>query len=503
MDDLTASQQETLSEFAVVTGISLDDADTKSKAIALLSYNNYNLNNSVLAYFDKGFALPEPEPEPTENISLQVESSSDFFATGLERFDERNYSNLQGDFAMVHVLPRLAKAPRISTKWQLDLGIHISRKAFKSTEEKDLLTEHPKPKKLTFLWIIFLLVPKTLSFLYSAFRYLFGLNLSIGYDGAPNSKFDFEAQQEFHFLLGILCDDSSVQFTQKLLETQRFKDVFSKTGQLKDTQLFVNNVDKSPEAFEVASTYNCRKLPFIFLIGNVSKDPSVMSSMSIIYKANCILGDDEEQAALIRKTVNSLCKISNDYNPQLVTKRFDKQEIEMSRIIKEKQDEAYLESLENDKVKKVEKENQRLQQEAQMKLKALREGFIKYLHDTKYFEGRVDGVPASNLIRISIKLPDGRRILQKFPKEGAMGEIYLFVETLLIDEQEVKEIEPMQMSVPEFLDQFKFSFELFKPLPKYCLPSSTETIQDFGNLGSGDNVLFEYVDCEDKDMDIV
>lgn len=542
MDALTLSQQDSLNEFVVVTGVSLDDEDKTNKAIALLEYYNYDLNNSVLAFFDRGLELPvsipEPQPEPIEQIGSHAELSNPFFASGVERFEGGNFRNLQGDFSMGHVLPRLPKAPRISNKWQLDLGIHVSRKAFRDSDEKvsgekDYIEQKEKPKKLSILWIIFLVVPKTLSLLYSAFRFIFGLNFTAAIYDTPRVQFDYEAydenfdvkksllsdeiissyditsenfnechessQQNFNFLLIVLCDDKSTLFAQNLLKNQDFMDLFSKnSGQFKETQIFINNVDKSPEAFEVATSYHRKRIPCIFLVGNVTRDPSVMSSMSVLYKANCSLGDEEEQNVLVKKVIRNLGRTLNDYNPQLVTKRFDKQEIEMSRLIKEKQDAAYLESLQSDKVKKIEKENQRKEEERQKKLSILRKGFIQNLISSKYFETQMSGVAANGSIRISIKLPDGRRMVQKFPKTAAMGEIYLFVETLLENPDESdNEVEAGEMTVTEFLDQFDFNFELFKPVPKCCLPYSTQTIEEFENLKSGDSVLFEYIDVDD------
>ncbi|QBM86597.1 UBX domain-containing protein 2 [Metschnikowia aff. pulcherrima] len=532
MESLSPSQHDALNEFVVVTGTSIDDDDTMTKTIALLSHHNFDLNNSVLAFFENGLELPNTGPEPTPEHESQSMFDEALFSSGTERFENGNLRNLQGDFALGSVLPRLPKAPRISNKWQLDLGIHVSRGAFQDSDEKNVATNDDKPRKVSILWIIFWIVPKTFSILYSAFRYFFGLDLGVVLHDSPRLRFNYDAydatydvakdllpeetistynitfekfneshessQRDFNFLLVVLCDDKSARFTQKLLQAQGLKDLLGKNaGHFKESQLFVNNIDKSPEAFEVSKTYGCRRIPFVLLLGNVSRDPSIMSSMSVIYKANCAVGDDEEQDVSIRKLVRNLSRNLNDYNPQLVTKRFDKQEIELSRIMKDKQDEAYLESLESDKVKKVEKEIKRREDELQKKLKDLRKGFIKHLVETHYFDSQIQGLLASDLVRISIKLPDGRRIVQKFAKSSTMCEIYLFVETQLQDESD--DTEPAQMSVAEFLEKYDFSFELFKPVPKCSLPSTGETIQEYLGLKSGDSVLFEYIDVDEDE----
>jgi len=63
--------------------------------------------------------------------------------------------------------------------------------------------------------------------------------------------------------------------------------LFNKSnGLFKETEIFVNNIERSPEAFEIAQTYKVKRLPYVMLVGNVSASPDIMPSMSIVYKSN-------------------------------------------------------------------------------------------------------------------------------------------------------------------------------------------------------------------------
>lgn len=529
MDSLAASEQDALNEFVTITDVSLDDDEITAKAIALLSRHSFNLNNAVLAYFDSGLDAVEPQSDPFDEALPIGEESS---ASGLERFESSAiHRNLQSEFAMDSFLPRLLKAPRITNAWQFDLGVYLSRKSERDLKpegddyDRELLEKTvDAPRRSSILWILLLVIPKALSFVFSLIRSILGLNYTSALYKKPRSKFDYDdyeenyelldkinedtsiynisskefnrcheaSQNNYNFLLIVLVDDSSVGFANGLLQAEQFKSLVHKeTGTYKDTQIFVGNIEKSPEAFEVARTYKTRKIPYVTLVGNVSNNHAVMASMSIIYKANCSIGDDEETNTLIAKLIRNLNNSMGSYNPQLVTKRFDKQEIELSRMLREKQDEAYLESLESDKIKKIEKENKLKLEENNRMLQDLRNAYLSNLVRDNYFDKAKDA-PPRDCIRVSIKLPDGRRIIQKFFKSVPVAEVYLFVQTQLFDEKCEIIAQPVDITVAEYVEKFNFDFDLFKPLPKVNLPPSMQTIEEFGLLKTGDNILVEF-----------
>lgn len=525
MNTLTPEQKVQLDEFIVITGIAAGELENVEKAAALLSHHGFNLNNAVLAFFDTGLDLP-PDPEPI----LEVSPFDDVATTsGTERFESSIiHRNLQDEFAKDYLLPKLPKAPRISNKWQFDLGIHMSRRAA-ALLEKELLpnAKQDRSKRSSILWIIFLIIPRAFSLLYSFLRFLTGFSSSSVY--RPSNRvfnydeyeedYDFAAelkrievslnynisttdfnkchetsQREYDFLLIVLVDNDSCDFLHQLILSDQFSNLFDKNnGTYKDTQIYISNIEKSPEAFEVAKTYKTRRCPYVLLVGNISNNPSVMSSMSIVYKSNIYLGDSEEDLSQgISRIFRNINKCLTNYNPQLVTKKYDKQEIELSRLIKEKQDEAYLESLLQDKVKKQEKERKHQEEISNRNTQILRNSLLTYLAESNWFQKRVENVTPKDLARVSIKLPDGKRIIQKFLRSAPLNEIYLFVELQIFEKPD--DVEAKEMDVMEYYEKFSFGFELFKPLPKLTLPSSMQSIEEFGELRSGDNILVEYLD---------
>lgn len=528
MNNLSALEQETINEFVGIVGISLDSEETEQSAIRLLSHHNYNLNNSVLAFFETG--LEVSTPQATRAFPVDLDSAN--LQSNFSPIESNPLRSLQNEYGLELLLPKLAKAPKISNKWQFDLGIHMSRRAFPKNEKSELGEAKEEKSRPSFWWLLVLVFPKALSMMYSAFRYFFGLDLILNPKrSAVKEEFDYDAydendsigerigdanelynlvfndfnashgtaSREYNFLLVLLVDNDTELFLNKFFQQPLVKEMLHKsTGDFKDTQIFVNNMDKSPEAYEVSTTYRIKKTPFVALLGNVSRDPTIMSSMSVIYKANCSLGDEEEVNTLLSKLSKSLQRHLIDYNPQLVTKRFDKQEIEFSRLIKEKQDAAYVESLNSDKMKRLEKQNLLQEQQLQIQLKKSRDQFILNLVRTGYFQNRIKDASANDVVRISIKLPNGKRIVHKFHKDSHMCEIYLFVESQLLDGLEEMEDDTtvQEMSFADFINTYTFPFELFKPFPKCTLPALLTTIKEFGKLASGDNILFEYEDEE-------
>ena len=74
------------------------------------------------------------------------------------------------------------------------------------------------------------------------------------------------------------------------------------------------------------------------LVGNVSASPDIMPSMSIVYKSNIAKPfiTEEELPNTTNKILKNIGKLLERFNPQLVSARFDKQEMEISRQIRQR-----------------------------------------------------------------------------------------------------------------------------------------------------------------------
>lgn len=313
-----------------------------------------------------------------------------------------------------------------------------------------------------------------------------------------------QAQSEYEWLLVLLVDSSaeSSAWLKTLVLDASFHKLFNRTdGTYKDTSIYVNNVERDPEAHEVCKTYKFKRLPCVALVGNVTNNPSVMASMSIVYKTNVsvlFLVDDDTTRSVTRKIVKNLAKSLETYNPQLVSRRFDKQEIEVSRMLKDQQDSAYLESLERDKFKKFAKEKKEKDaQELQARIET-RNAFLGRIISSDWFAS-VNG-NASLTTRVAFKLPDGRRIIEVILKELSVNDVYLLIELkLFAAEKKDLQLDPSPtISHEDYYAQFPFRFELIQPFPKKVLAATSATVGEVAELRSGANLLVEYLEEDEN-----
>ena len=314
-------------------------------------------------------------------------------------------------------------------------------------------------------------------------------------------------QKEYVWLLVVLVNNSSSSsaFVQQLFTHPSFSKLFnSSTGTYKDTLIYMNNVETDPESFEVAQTYNVKKLPYIMLVGNVSPNPQqTLNSMSILYKSN--LSISKESASVVsRKVLYMLNKLLNQFNPQLITWKLDQQEIEFARAIKQQQDDAYQESLLRDQIKKSQKHSEQL-----------KKYFLFTLLELDYSNSLL-----GSDIRLAIKLPHGSRIVEKFGSSITANDLYLYVELkLLSHEHENEDMKDLldDIELPENIKlahditpenyylRYPCKHELIQPFPKSIVPNSETVITEVPELKSGANLLVEFKEedeDEDEDVDV-
>ncbi|CUM64656.1 uncharacterized protein PRCAT00002265001 [Priceomyces carsonii] len=538
-----------LSEFKTITGLD-DENDDKIKR--LLTINDNNLNNAVSGYFEHGFTS-------VESSGVEVhEEASEVRQRNVSRNGSRHDSvvNLQNQLFLDNFLPKLPMAPRISNHWQLEIGLHSSLKEQEQEQKRKNIStlQQQLPFPVHSIWLILMIIPKSLfQMLVSIFRYLVGTSpeksknkfpKAFNYDeydpryklledsvsddetlvallSSANNNYNLResnfneihtsTQKSYTWLLIILVNDETTDFISNILDDPNFNMRFNKeSGLFKENNIYVSNVERSPEAFEVGKAYQVKTLPFISLIGNVSNNPSVMSSMSMVYKSNLSpqFLTAEKKNSTIKKIVRNLNKLLESFNPQLITQRIDLQEIEFARLVKQQQDDAYVQSLEKDRLKKLEKErNLKFQQEL-ISAKKQREDYLASLALSNWLE-ELRKEPST---RISFKMPDGRRIIETISKAAQINDLYLYIELQLLesagDEPDIQDTvsasaDNLQtvLSRAEFLSKFPFRFELIQPYPKKVITPTEISINDATELKSGANLLVEYLTEDEEDED--
>ncbi|KAI5970325.1 hypothetical protein CANMA_000678 [Candida margitis] len=545
----SSNNQEALEQFKVIAGLESDDSssDTDAKIHRLLTVHDHDLNNAILTYLESGFDTVESARTHLQNdigssSAIDTREIEDINGGGYHDNDDGDdeavgelihrsastrtrgeYVNLQSQMFLNSLMPRLPKAPQISTRWQLDVGIHSSlihereekqkRELYREKESDDetVVEQSRKVKSdtsssrlstntttntarsssiLNTLWIILLIIPKNiLSVIISSIKFFFGFGWSSSdeYDNnfKFNRSFDFDkfhpdysylstlkekeeskeqahaidlyditesgfnelhshCQKEYDWLLVVLTNDSieNTNFVNRLLKNSVFKKSFNRdTGESKSTKLYFANVDHSPEAWEIGQTYKIKKTPYVMLVANVSASPDVMASMSIVYKSNLskqFIIDDELNVTVM-KIAKYLAKNIDKYNPQLVAARYDKQETDFGRLIRQQQDDAYTQSLLKDKLKKQKRDEElRLKQEAENLIK-LRRWFLFNLIKDNHIDSLTDGTNDS-LLRVAVKLPSGKRLIEQFNKSISISQFFIYIELKLFIEEMTLEL---------------------------------------------------------------
>lgn len=518
--ELSQDHQTKVDEFKSITG---SDDDSNSQIIRLLQINDWDLNNSIVTFFESGFLQESPiETIPSTNNthSSAIDDTSSAFSQ--DHLSHR-YSTLSSSFE--DLIPKLPFAPRISNSWQLEIGINASKR------EYDLRNNNFKALN-TIMFLVFFIPNKVLSLLYQVVKYLFKINsqnyfpsqinhetLDLDYkQDLPVDKYnivenDFnqiyeDTKQNYSWLLVILVNESteSDNFMKRLLSNPHFENHFSKANNTNHC-IYINNVDKNPEAFEIGKTYKVKRLPYIMLISNVSNSPQTMASMSITYKSN--ISSSFLQPSNVDHTVNkishNLSRIVDNYQPQLIAALTDKREMEFARLIKQQQDDAYQKSLEQDRVKKQEKK----QRQELEDFKQQRDLFLFNILKQNWF----DNFNQSPNTRIQIKLPSGERLVLNIDNQLKLRHLYLHIDTKLFaakllednqfnDESHLHEHLNEQefdckITENDYIKHFPFKFELIQPYPKKVFDDLDAPIGK--QLKSGASLLVEHIiDSEDE-----
>lgn len=564
-EEFTTEQQEVYTSFKEITQFVEEDNE---KIVNLLKNCQWNLEIAIPRFFDNNFEFPVNQPASVPVIPSsrpQDFQNQDSFLN----FDQVSHFDLRRGFP---------KADKLPSNWPLKHGIKIN-----GSENFTILPSNPNTNS-NYLIFVLLLLPRTLTFILLKFTDLltFLYNNIFGKDngkfpnGGPkfiydsnnkekseketNRQFFFKkyfeenvlkdtsdeslpilndeyvsfnqaydmAKSELKFLILILVDtennkDSCDYFLKRFLGSQNIQKIVN--DQINGKDFFIWGTDVNYlEGYLIGCKYNCKRTPYIALIGNVSTFGETFPTMSLMKYKNLNLESDGSQLD-VDSTLKSFTKCIGRYSSQLVSQRIDKEQKDLERLMKQEQDNAYLQSLEQDKIKKREKETKlkKIKEKKTITLyKKLAEyRFVKYLiqemvskfadvllSDDKIaiYDGVVDNSGDSILLQFKI-LQSGDKFIKRMSKKNTLNDIHLYVLLRLVIEKMV-EIGKFD-SKEDVLNHFKlsnaaqnletinpnieFKFELSSPFPKFKLEQSNEiTIFDTKQLTPSCSLLVEY-----------
>jgi UBX domain-containing protein 2 len=508
-DYLAPAEQEKLNEFQVITSFPEDQLD---KVVRLLRNNYWNLEVALSKYFDgildqEAERLPLIDPQDQQPVSLLREQ-----ALLPNDMDDLVQQMMNGTSTMF--MPQLPIVRPISNRWKSNPGLN------QPIDYLGLQTLRQSP----FLFLL-LLIPRSLTLLFTGVSYLLGLLFPASPDQIPQNptrsefsavqyfkelthddcpyklhKGDFnevfeQAKQESKFILLILIgsNDRSTEFVKRALNNEQVSQYISS----EDILVYMANVDE-PQGFEIASSFKARATPSVYLMANVASGPNSISSMSLLSRV-----PSKSATSLFNKMKIEIEK----YKPELISKRIEQEEIRYAREIRELQDKAYEESLIIDKIKQSQRE-----EEERIKLQQEQEAQWRHTQRLKWFKNMysvfqdpLDGLAKGEYTTIRFKLPHGVQITRRFSKEQSMTNVYSFV-ALQIHLEKISEAEIAEMGQYDGDDMDEqyihdFGFELISPFPRFAVPLDDTKVQDVQQLWPNGSLLVEFNDDEENGSD--
>lgn len=348
------------------------------------------------------------------------------------------------------------------------------------------------------------------------------------FKGEFNKAFD-EARDNLKWFCIILFNSESASTSKKLIDSFLTNQLFIDFINKNDIVLYVGDVSY-PEAFEVSQTYSAFGLPYLSLIANVSPTGLTHPEFSFVCKYNKFISSSKSNSngssneLITSKLCRKLTRIVSKYEPQLIVQRYDKQEAQCSRLIREQQDSAYQESLlkdmekEKEKQRIIEEENLKIEKEKEEELKveiALqkhKEYIINYINNN--YNENCENLKKGQFTTIQFRTNNGQRFIKKFSQTATAYDIFMFVAS----KQLIKEyIEDGEFGTEDdLLDYFKkyqfkfnnnndkdvginFSFDLISPMPRLKIEPNNTELCKIKEIWPNGSLLIEERDDDDYD----
>lgn len=282
----------------------------------------------------------------------------------------------------------------------------------------------------------------------------YGTNHADFYQGSYAQAVN-EAKRDLKFLVVYLHQNDNKDCHSFASETMTNQDLVE---YLNNTVLFWSCSKNLPEGHKVYTALKAKRCPFIGVI--VCKN----SRMTLVSRIEGPIPAGE--------LMLQLSNLYNEHEHDLVSARHDREVRSQNQLIRQQQDEAYLESLQKDREKQRKKqEEERLKREAEELELKRKEEELQRERDTanrrvtlrKQLEEQPQPDASNPLaIKLLIKLPSGRRYERIFLKTDPLSELYKFV----FSNEECPK-----------------NFEIETNFPRKVVPCTEETqmsIQEFG-----------------------
>ncbi|OJD30828.1 ubx domain protein [Diplodia corticola] len=311
------------------------------------------------------------------------------------------------------------------------------------------------------------------------------------FEGGYAQAFDV-AKKDLKFFLVILLSPEHDDTASHVRETLLAPEV---VDFLKDPQnniiVWAGNVQDA-EAYQVSNALNCTKLPFAGLIVHT---PSVSSTaMSVVAR---VVGPTPPSTFMSRLQT-AIAQNSEPLNRVRATRA----EQQAARNIRQAQDTAYERSLAQDreraKQKREAEEAKRRAEQEERERQEAKEREARNLEQWRKW--RVQSIPSEpgsdvqEVVRISLRMPSGDRVVRRFAPDTPIEDLYAFVECYDFLQDDAAE---PGVEKPSSYDH-EYKFVLVSPMPReeFGLEKGGTVMERIGRSG---NLIVERTDLEDSE----
>lgn len=431
----------TLGMVSVDTFIEITGCSNVDEARQFLEASNGNLEVAISLFYDNGGLAPiNPSPEASGSRPLPTpiapphQSSRPLRKALVEEMLDEYTQDLVNSASMA---PRVNEQPpvyRLKPFFIFSLPLHITDILM------GLIYKIPVPRFLNVSQQIQRRLDLTKSGVANVFKDVQSHVLNESYNGA----FD-KAKGEYKNLAVCLLSEFQ-EIPESVLENLK------KLMDRDDLYLWVGYVSSS-EAFRVAQSLHVESFPSIVVI---SPTPKTANSNVVVMEQIYHWTPSSEPSDLYTKIPIAL----EDHNPKLLALKLERQNLDFDRSIRKDQDSAYQRSLEAD---------QQRAQEKERKDKWIHRVFTNY---DKYTSATFN--PEGTTARVSLRLPDGRRVNLKLPETSQIRDIYDIVFAALNSEQRPAELK----SDLDETYEGEYGFVLMSTVLRKPVPFSLKNISD-------------------------
>lgn len=303
------------------------------------------------------------------------------------------------------------------------------------------------------------------------------------------------AKRDLKFLLVVLLSpehDDNAGFVRETLFSPQVVNYINNPKN--NIILWAGSVQDS-EAYQVSNALRCTKFPFAAVIVQTAQYPS--TAMSVVSR---ITGLMPPTAFLAR-----LQTAVTQHSGGLDRARASRAEQEASRSLREEQNSAYERSLAQDRErtrlrKEADAEKARAELQAKRESQAVEKKAQDLLQWRRWRAQSIPDEPSPNsheVIRISVRMPSGERVVRRFPPESKMEVLYAFVECYdILQGQDGSEHD--NATHPTGFKK-EYGFRLISPMPRRVYEANVGgTLKD--HLGRSGNLIVEPIneDLEDE-----